>query len=202
MLWAIIVLVAALFVRSCSWSPTPDESDKPNSTASVASTLEILPDTTFGQEKLMLPYFEEARGCTWRPLVCRFGIEPDDRGDKVVRLLKTALTNCGGPMRVSVSGFASSSDFHGEHDPDLNRQVANLRAKMVTDLLTAAPPLPENVIVVAVEWDTPNQMFLARRFLDHLPKWDSAKASLGRRVDLTVEAGSKCSVADLVKVLE
>jgi len=133
----------------------------------IAPAVVIQPSETGSIDRIMLPIFEEANSCRGNPENCVVGLKVTAASQAVLVRLAQVLAGCakgdGVKVTVNVRGFASSSEFSGV--PDGNRQLAELRAKKVAQIMNKdvdsgrfeALPLP---------WPTPGEMERARHYVD------------------------------------
>lgn len=155
-----------------------------------------------GAPTFLVPFREEAEECA-ADASCSTGIDLDPAVATYIQLLGQGLSSCGtavAPVTVSVRGFASSSRFPGRPDSDeVNRQVSNQRARVVSQALEAAldPVGRQHVQITTIVWPTFGQMMQYAGFndVDSGGAYNVNRGLLNRRAEIRVERSGECDVA-------
>jgi len=158
-------------------------------------------------DSFTLALFDEARRCNADASKCEVGVEEPMRGfNSLIQDVASELASCarGEPIRLEAKGYASTSDFRPAPDSDeKNLRVANGRASAVEELLRRALKERgvENYHPRPGHFTSYEEMSRSRRYVDNKPKYDELRASLNRRVDISLLSPTSCSLSKIATKL-
>ncbi len=170
---------------------------------------------SLSESVFLVPFFDEARGCDVKSEAFQKGSSLDKSTKKFLTRLAAGFRRCARstkPVRVQVRGFASSKPFDcpndvgGSRSRELNRLIANARARAVVkqlidgqaDAHAAHPGAAGDVIIEPIEWATYEAMKSGQRWDDQEEgKYSTSRAILTRRAEVRLVESGDCEIASI-----
>jgi hypothetical protein len=195
--------IARAPARIVSLVPVPEQRPAHPSAIALNVSWPIVVAGDGGSLAFVVPFAEG--GCRGKESVSEWpGARPRAAFRTFLADLGAALAECAksGPVRVTVRGFASSSEFaHPEAcDPrvgDLNVALANERARGVAAALERCSDSCPGLSVTTREWKSSGEMRQAARFHDRLLRdaYSPERGTLNRRAEIVIDEAGGCAVA-------